>query len=97
MIKPKEIAILFKKITYPNDEIEFIPIKVIEGIYNTKENNFIDKDGTIYKHIIENPDSFGYCYRDSIENYKKKYKHLTLPLVKMLLLRTIKNMRTHII
>ena len=90
MIKPTEIAILFKKVVYPNDEIEFIPIKVIEGIYNEKENSFIDKEGTPFRHIIENPNSYGYCYRDSIANYKKNYKHLTLPLIKALLLRTIK-------
>lgn len=90
MLKVKELAVLFKKIIYPNDEIEFIPIKVIEGIYNEKENSFIDKDGTPYRHIIENSNSYGYCYRDSIENYKENYKHLTLSLIKALLLKTIK-------
>lgn len=90
MLKPKEIAILFKKTNYLNDEIEFFPIKVIEGIYNEKERCFIDKEGTTYRHIIENPNSYGYCYRDSIENYKKNHKLLTLPLIKLLLLNTIK-------
>lgn len=86
----KELAILFKKILYPNGDIEFIPIKTIEGIYNQKENTFIDKDGTPYFHIIENPDSYGYCYRDNLINYKVNYKHLTTPIIKSLLLRTIK-------
>lgn len=90
MTKTKEIAILFKKTIYPNEEIEYIPIKVIEGIYSEKENCFIDKEGTPYRHIIENQNSYGYCYRDSIVNYKSNYKHLTLPLIKSLLLKTIK-------
>lgn len=90
MKSSKEIAILFKKKLHLNEEIEFIPIKVIEGIYNEKDNSFIDKDGTPYYHIIENPDSYGFCYKDSITNYKNNYHHLSLPLIKMLLLRTIK-------
>lgn len=86
----KELAVLFKKIIHPNQEIEFIPIKVIEGYYNKEESCFIDKDGTPYYHIIENPDSYGYCYRDDIVTYKNDYKNLPPPLIKALILRTIK-------
>ena len=71
MKKYSELVVLFKKVIYQDQEIEFIPIKTIEGIFSKKDNCFIDKDGTPYYHIIENPDSYGYCYRDSIINYKK--------------------------
>ena len=90
MKKYSELVVLFKKVIYQDQEIEFIPIKTIEGIFSKKDNCFIDKDGTPYYHIIENPDSYGYCYRDSIINYKKDYNHLSLPLIRALILREIK-------
>jgi len=90
MKNSKELAVLFKKIVDVNKEISFIPIKVIEGNYCEEDTSFIDKDGTPYYHIIENPDSYGFCFKDSIINYKKDHRYLTLSLIKSLLLMTIK-------
>jgi len=89
-MKNIELAVLFKKIIHQNEEIEFIPISVLEGYYNNEDNSFIDKDGTPYYHIIENPDSYGYCHRDSLISYKKDYHNLPLGLMKNLILREIK-------
>lgn len=85
-----ELAVLFKKRVDINKNIELMPIKVIEGVYVEQDGCFLDKEGTPYYHIIENPDSYGYGYRSNIKDYKEQYKHLSLSLVKMLLLRTIK-------
>lgn len=89
-MKNTELAVLFKKIIHQNEEIEFVPITVLEGYYSNEDNSFIDKDGTPYYHIIENPDSYGYCHRDSLLSYKKDYHHLPLRLMKALILREIK-------
>lgn len=89
-MKNIELAVLFKKILHQNEEVEFIPVSVLEGYYSKEDNSFVDKDGTHYYHIIENPDSYGYCHRDSLESYKKDYRHLPLIIMKYLILREIK-------
>ena len=86
----KELAVIFKKIVNINKEIEFIPVSIVEGTYCEEDKCFIDKDGTPYSNIIENPDSYGFSYRNTISNYKENYKHLSLSLIKFLSLREIK-------
>ena len=86
-----ELAIIFKKKIDEDGNITFIPIKVVEGIYVEKENTFVDKEGTPYNHILENPNNYGFCYRDKIETYKKDHPMLTLSLIKLVILTQIKN------
>ena len=62
-----EIAILYKKVSTVADQIGdcFYPYRVIEGYYCDDDECFYDLDGTAYKHIIENPENFGYVDRIS--------------------------------
>lgn len=85
-----EIALIMKKIVYENGNIEFVPLQVLEGTYDEEEGAFIDFDGTPYYHIIENPESVGFLYRDNISNHKKNYPYLTSKLIKALILKTSK-------
>lgn len=87
---PNEIAIIFKKKIDSDGNIEFMPIKAAEGTYSESENIFIDKEGTPYHHIIENPNNYGFAQRCSIDNYKKAYPLLTLQLIERIVLNMAK-------
>ncbi len=91
MRKAQELAVIFK-ITHPSygigkQTIEFIPIKVIEGVFDYENEVFTDKDNTIYHHLIDDPETYGFANRISIENIRKQYPHIPLPVVKALLLK----------
>ncbi len=91
MRKAQELAVIFK-ITHPSygigkQTIEFIPIKVIEGVFDQDNEVFTDKDNTIYHHLIDNPETYGFANCISIENIRKQYPHIPLPVVKALLLK----------
>ena len=91
MRKAQELAVIFK-ITHPSygigkQTIEFIPIKVIEGVFDYENEVFTDKDNTIYHHLIDDPETYGFANRISIENIRKEYPHIPLPVVKALLLK----------
>ena len=85
-----DIAVIMKKIIYDDNTIEYIPLEVIEGTYEEENNAFIDFDGTPYHHIIEDPDTVCFMYRDSIINYKKSFPYLTTSLLKFFLLNSTK-------
>lgn len=85
-----DIALIMKKIVYEDDNVELIPSEVLEGVYDEENKTFIDLDGTPYYHIIGNPDSIGFIYRDNIVNYKKNYPYLNVHLIKKLILYTSK-------
>lgn len=91
MRKAQELAVIFK-VTHPSygigkQTIEFIPIKVIEGVFDYENEVFTDKDNTIYHHLIDDPETYGFANRISIENIRKQYPHIPLPVVKALLLK----------
>lgn len=91
MKKAQELAVIFK-ITHPSyglgkQTIEFVPIKVIEGVFDYENEVFTDKDNTIYHHLIDDPETYGFANRMSIENIRKQYPHIPLPVVKALLLK----------
>lgn len=85
-----DIALIMKKIVDLDGGIEYIPIQILEGTYDEDNNTFIDLDGTPYIHIIENPETIGFLYRDNILNYKKNYPHLNSFFIKKLMFRTVK-------
>lgn len=60
-----EIAVIYKKVSTVADQIGdcFYPYKVIEGFYCEDDECFYDLEGTAYKHLIENPENFGYVDR----------------------------------
>lgn len=86
MSNNQEIVILLKKVVHCENYIEYIPIDVIEGQYDSETNTFIDKKGTPYQSIIKNQGSHGYYNRVSIAEYKKTYPNLPSALIKALLL-----------
>lgn len=85
-----DIALIMKKIVSPEKGIEYVPLQVLEGTYDEDNHMFIDLDGTPYVHIIQNPETVGYLYRDNILNYMKNYPRLTPFLIKKLMFRTVK-------
>ena len=89
MKKRHDIAVIFKK-EYYLGRMEFTPVKVISGSYDSEGKCFVDKDGTTYYHIIENPDNYGFGYFDEIYNYKKQHPLLNETLIKLTLLHTLK-------
>lgn len=90
MTKNNELTILLKKIVHCENYIEYIPIKVVEGNYNEEDGIFYDKEGTPYQSVINSLGSHGHFNRQSIEEYKKKYPNLPLPLLKSLILHYAK-------
>ena len=60
----REFAVLFKRHKLSETSEEFIPYKVIEGIYQDNDNWFMDLDEVVYPHIAEPMLSgIGYAYR----------------------------------
>ena len=85
-----DIAVIMKKIMYQDGSIEYVPLQVLEGTYDAEDYAFIDLDGTPYYHIIENPGSIGFMYRENIMNYKKNFPYLTPSLIKAFMLNSVK-------
>ncbi len=85
-----DLALIMKKIVYQDGNIELVPLEVLEGVYDEENEAFIDLDGTPYYHIITNPDSIGFMYRDNISNYKKNYPYLSISRLKSMMLRSAK-------
>ncbi len=83
-----DLAVINKIVT-KNGQTEIIPIKVIEGYYDKYNSVFMDKDGTSYTHIIEGPENYGFSYRKNISSWKDAYPKKPLPLIKVLILKTL--------
>lgn len=86
----KETAIIFKKKSDSEGNVEFVPVKIIKGIYNEHEKAFIDNEGTYYYHILENPNNFGFGYRNYIDAYRNKYPLLNKEILMKFVFHTIK-------
>lgn len=84
-----ELVVLFKVVN-ENFRFKLIPYKVIEGYYEIESDTFIDKKGTEYAHVINEPQYFGFLYRKDIKEYTKDYPNLPLGIIKMLILGTLK-------
>lgn len=80
-IYDNELAMIFK-ISNFNDKVSYYPYKLVRGYYDNQLCAFIDTDSTVYTHIINDPENFGYCGRENIEDLKKQYKHLPLTIIK---------------
>ena len=85
-----ELAVLFKKIIYTDASVEYIPERVIEGTYNEEIGLFIDKNGTPYNNVIENPNGYGYLFRDYMGDLRSKYPNIPVSLLKIIVLRSAK-------
>lgn len=67
------IALLMKKIINKDGFIEYKPISVAKGYYDEDGCCFVDLEGTPYFHIIEQPDSIGFCDRENLEELRNDY------------------------
>lgn len=90
MKKYNEIAIIFKRKIDKDGNIEFIPFKAVDGIYDNKKKVFIDKDGSEFYHIIDNPNGFGFGYRNYINNYIDKFPFLGVQLTSKIIFNMLK-------
>lgn len=88
MNKIYDLAVIFKRCSTYNKTF-YKPEKVVEGYLDEENGYFVDNDGAVYYHIIENPDSYGFGYADDITNYKKKYPYLTNMFIKKCILHSI--------
>lgn len=77
-----EITILFKKYKGVYNEDKFMPYKVVSGMYDDKNQCFIDSEDNCYFHIINNPVDLGFCYRIDKNSLKKMYPLLPLSIAK---------------
>lgn len=87
----KEIAIIYKLNINYNEE-EYIPYKVVTGVYNDYTGEFVDEKGTPYSHIIEG-NSYGFGGRKSIYEYNKQYPLLPVPILKALILNASRKIK----
>lgn len=70
--KDLDIVLLMKKVYY-NDVVGYRPIDCVIGYYNEEDDCFIDLEGTPYYHIIEEPESIGFCDRESLDELRSVY------------------------
>ena len=77
-----DLVVLMKKTYTEQGIIKFIPVKVVEGLYDEESMCFIDTDGTIYYHIICEPETYGFYARENFDNIKSKENTLTLSQIK---------------
>lgn len=84
MVEKKEFAIIFRKKNISDEITEFIPMRVIEGMYNQEDNYFNDtKDGVAYLHMEITPSStVGYGCRTTIEVIKDSISNESLEKIK---------------
>lgn len=84
MVEKKEFVILFIKKKISEVVTEFIPHRVVEGIYDKENNWFNDtKDGIPYLHIDITPSStVGYGCRTTIELKKDSISQQSIELIK---------------
>ncbi|MBQ2872966.1 MAG: AAA family ATPase [Bacilli bacterium] len=84
MVEKKEFVVLFIKKNINESVTEFIPHRVVEGIYDKENNWFNDtKDGIPYLHIDITPSStVGYGLRTTIELQKESISDELLESIK---------------
>lgn len=84
MVEKKEFVVLFIKKKIDESVTEFIPHRVVEGIYDKENNWFNDtKDGIPYLHIEITPSStVGYGLRTTIELQKESISDELLESIK---------------
>ena len=84
MVEKKEFVVLFIKKKIDESVTEFIPHRVVEGIYDKENNWFNDtKDGIPYLHIDITPSStVGYGLRTTIELKKESISKELLESIK---------------
>ena len=84
MVEKKEFVILFIKKNINEFETEFIPHKVIEGMYDKENNWFYDtKDGIQYLHIDVTPSTtVGYGCRTTLEIVKDSLSEESIEKIK---------------
>lgn len=89
MKENKNYVVLFK-MSKEEDKITYTPVDILIGKYDQNSHVFYDKNNTPYKHLIEMPESFGFAFRDEVEEKIKKYQNLPFALVKNTLLNSFK-------
>lgn len=87
----KDIAIIYK-LNVNFNKLEYIPYKVVSGIYDEINEELIDETGTPYRHIIEG-ESQGFAARKNIREYLKEFPLLPLPILKTKILNTAKKVK----
>ena len=90
MEKYLELAVIFKIQKFKNDVVNYLPIKTVIGYFNNDVDAFIDNSGKAYKHIITEPDGYGFCYRCNINDISQKYSNLPFFIIKHIVLNEVK-------
>lgn len=87
----KDIAIIYK-LNVSFNKLEYIPCKVISGIYDEVNEELIDGTGTPYRHIIEG-ENYGFAARKNLREYLKESPLLPLPILKAKILNSAKKIK----
>ena len=90
MVEANEVAIIFKPI--PNEEgiLEPVPVDVVEGYYEERDEKFIDINSYSYPHILECETGKSYAFRVPINTLISNYPDKTLNEIKSELLTDAK-------
>lgn len=90
MVEANEVAIIFKPM--PNEEgiLEPVPVDVVEGYYEERDEKFIDINSYSYPHILECETGKSYAFRVSINALISNYPDKTLNEIKSELLTDAK-------
>lgn len=87
----KDIAIIYK-LNVNFNKLEYIPYKVISGIYDEVNEELIDNNGTPYRHIIEG-ENYGFAGRRNLRECNKEFPLLPLPILKTKILNASKKIK----
>lgn len=83
MVENNNIAVIFTRKIICENEVQFIPIEIVEGYYNEKDKLFVDIKGNGYHHIGENYQSGNvYAIRYSSLELLQKYPNKTYEQIK---------------
>lgn len=70
--KDLDVVLLMKKVHY-KDVVGYRPVECTTGYYEEEDGCFYDLEGTPYYHIIEEPETMGFCDRESLEELRNCY------------------------
>lgn len=80
---------ILKKILYDDGGIGYKPEKIVEGYYADDDMLFIDLDGTPYYHIIDEPETCGFCDRVTLEELESTYPDMSIEEIKKTILENL--------
>lgn len=84
MVEKREFVVIFEKKRHKDYTEEFIPVEVVDGMYNEKDEIFVDpKENIQYFHIDVAPDELlGFGCRTTIELMKESISNILIEAIK---------------